>query len=634
MASVSNLFTCPHCSRAIHFDSEIVNHMFCTCGNAVYLNGEGGIELKYIPAITVANDLIQPGTEGAWRGRKFIVTGRFRTWFNENVFNYWTLDFNDGKLYYLGEGYGLYGIYETLPNKYEVLSRELEVFSLDRKLSIAGLGEFRLLRKDDIRYWDAEGSFFLQDSKAPRVYEAMAEDAGVINIFESEKNVTQIFSVLPIEFDELQFSKLREVRQAGKVFVCTECNHENTVANYPYAQSWTCSNCTSMFHLVGATQVKRIGKPLRGTAPHIPLGQELILNNTTYTVVGFAWKEDTSGQTGSWKEYSLFNDKKGYAFLNESEGHWMLMKEQIGGLNIEPAHQAFYCLGKKFRLFSKYSYHILYAEGVFPGNVFNDSHTSYAYDYICPPEIWSLERNKDEGLTWFYGTYINPKELRKQGDFSLPQKSGVGMLQPGGSVDIPLLIKTTFALLIIAIAIHIFIGARTAEKVLINQSFSMSSSESSHTFVTNKFTLNKWKSNLEFEVYAPVDNSWFEVSASLVNAKTGDEYGIQQGVEYYHGYEGGENWTEGDQHETAYLNSIPAGTYFLRIEGQRDATVASYNGVSDFSVKVTYDVPMFRNLMITILILLIYPVIVVWVSNNTERNRWYGSPYSKFTYEN
>jgi hypothetical protein len=197
-----------------------------------------------------------------------------------------------------------------------------------------------------------------------------------------------------------------------------------------------------------------------------------------------------------------------------------------------------------------------------------------------------------------------------------------------------LLIKTTFALLIIAIAIHIFIGARTAEKVLINQSFSMSSSESSHTFVTNKFTLNKWKSNLEFEVYAPVDNSWFEVSASLVNAKTGDEYGIQQGVEYYHGYEGGENWTEGDQHETAYLNSIPAGTYFLRIEGQRDATVASYNGVSDFSVKVTYDVPMFRNLMITILILLIYPVIVVWVSNNTERNRWYGSPYSKFTYEN
>jgi len=140
----------------------------------------------------------------------------------------------------------------------------------------------------------------------------------------------------------------------------------------------------------------------------------------------------------------------------------------------------------------------------------------------------------------------------------------------------------------LAVIIHLFITNGFKEKVILEDTFELPDSLTSKTTTTRNFELDKWKSNLQFEMYAPVDNSWLDMEMTLVNVKTGEEYTINQGVEYYHGYDDGESWSEGDNREVFYLSSIPAGTYFLQLTSSWESiTKAKY-----FQLRVAYDVPM------------------------------------------
>jgi hypothetical protein len=146
---------------------------------------------------------------------------------------------------------------------------------------------------------------------------------------------------------------------------------------------------------------------------------------------------------------------------------------------------------------------------------------------------------------------------------------------------------------------------------------------------------------MRFDIAAPVDNSWFELNATLVNASTGKEYSLEKGVEYYHGYSEGEYWEEGSRNEAAFLSSIPQGRYYLQLQGIREPTYY-YNTSSDwqntafkeFHLTVTYDVQMERNLFICLLAFLIFPFIQYKIVDYYERSRWRNSPHTTYNYEN
>ena len=42
-------------------------------------------------------------------------------------------------------------------------------------------------------------------------------------------------------------------------------------------------------------------------------------------------------------------------------------------------------------------------------------------------------------------------------------------------------------------------------------------------------------------------NSWLETDLTLTNVETGEAVGVQNGLEYYFGVEGGESWSEGSK---------------------------------------------------------------------------------------
>lgn len=632
MGTITNLYTCPTCSRSIAFGSPVNNMAVCTCG-AVWERRQERLEPLVLPIIDHSEDYIRPGTTGTWQGKTFIVTGRFRAWFDETVYNYWSIDMGDSRKWYLGEGYGLYAIYELRESA--IIDRHaLQRMKGANRIMLEANQSFDMTRRCNGRYLDIEGAFYKPGgTQKVSTYEC-AGGIKKVEIFEYAPDEIEVYTLHPVAVTTLNLQHTRDTERTGKSFTCKTCGQATTVRTYPYAQSWVCT-CGDRYALQNTTQVKRSSENNGITTTcYFKLGSPVKLFDITYTVIGFASKVDYNDSSATWREYTLYNKIQGYVFLNESDGHWMLLREMQETPTVEDAKKhAFYYNNKEFEIFLQYRSRILYAAGEFPGNVFNDDYDALATDFISQPDIWSVEQHWIEGTTWYYGQYIDKSLLRKQAG-AMPYARGVAPAQEKMRADMPSIIRAMLVVLGLFILVQYATVSTNSEQELLNNTFTLSDSTVTQTFISDTFKLKKWKSNLEFEIAAPVDNTWFELNATLVNAATGDEYSLEQGIEYYHGISDGESWSEGSTRESAYLSSIPAGTYFLQISSSRDMNVTSENTVRDFSLRVVNDSPMYRNFWLIGLIIILWPVIMLIMNHYYEKERWRHSPYSKFSYEN
>jgi Domain of unknown function (DUF4178) len=360
-------------------------------------------------------------------------------------------------------------------------------------------------------------------------------------------------------------------------------------------------------------------------APAIPPGTTGLLLDIPYEVMGYTQKEEKNIYKSQWREYTLYNPQQGYAFLSEYDGHWILLKERTDcPVLFHKKEKNFNFDKKEFLLFNTYKYNVTSARGEFPHHIFNNGDTECS-EYIHPPEIWIQEKDPKEGIRWFNGHHISHVDVKKAFSVQyMPLRTGTGAVQPG-SMRNSQLIRGTFVALLVLVLSNFLTNIDKKEQVLFDQYFTFPDSSNTLQIVTPHYELDKRRSNLRFDVYADVSNSWFELNATLVNVKTGKQYNLEKGVEYYHGYSDGESWSEGSSREVAYFTRVPAGTYFLEMAGMRESGL---NQANHFSLKITYDVPSMRNLWIVLILFLSWPLIKFLLIRFTETARWRNSPYA------
>ncbi|MBN9298812.1 MAG: DUF4178 domain-containing protein [Filimonas sp.] len=625
----TGLYACPDCGKTITYRNNETRLNVCTCGTIVNRLESDDLVKKYYYLIQEHTDLIQVGTTGKYDGRKFEVLGRFRMWFEDSAYNYWTIVFEDNSLAYLAEGYGLYAILRRttfLPVKTAALLALKAGDSIQLKTQAP---DYLLQRKDFCKRLDVQGEIWMPECNDQISLFELASITGFrAAIFEFLPGYLAGYDVAYTSFDDLHLAHINEEPLQGKDFNCPKCKEAIRVKTFPYAQSCGCVKCGTRFSLVNTTTFQTSGKDKNNKNDlDIPLGVTGKIKGIEYEVIGYALKKDPEGYL--WKEYTLHNKREGYAFLSEFNGNWIYVREKGEAPVLSDLQTNDFTYGKEpFKLYNRYSISLVDVAGEFPYNIFDAVETKSA-EFISPPEVWIYEKTKGN-ICWFLGEHITPKDVEKAYPFPLPYKNGTGMVEPTGYVNPNTLISITIVAVLIMIAVHLGINMTHDPKTIVNSSYQLTDTTTASSFVTEPFTLTKWRSNLEFEISADVDNSWFEMSASLVNAKTNEEFSLEQGVEYYHGYEDGETWSEGGRVERAYLSSIPAGTYFLRIEGSRDTN--PMNKISSFFVTITNDVAMDRNLLIFIIPLLIWPAFKLFRMNQSERSRWSNSNFSPFTH--
>ena len=117
-------------------------------------------------------------------------------------------------------------------------------------------------------------------------------------------------------------------------------------------------------------------------------------------------------------------------------------------------------------------------------------------------------------------------------------------------------------------------------------------------------------------------------SLALINEQTGQAWDVGREVSYYHGYDDGESWSEGDRETKVTLPTIPSGRYYLRVEPDSDetSTPASYD------ITIKRDVPRYVWYVLAFLALFTWPVLrsfrgATAGGSKFERQRWANSDY-------
>jgi hypothetical protein len=91
--------------------------------------------------------------------------------------------------------------------------------------------------------------------------------------------------------------------------------------------------------------------------------------------------------------------------------------------------------------------------------------------------------------------------------------------------------------------------------------------------VSEAFEIGADTDMLKIDLYAGVNNSWSWLEVDLLNAEDGKSIGyVAQEVQYYHGVEGGESWSEGDHEWSQTFRAPKPGRYKLALtveEGDR-----------------------------------------------------------------
>ncbi len=457
---------------------------------------------------------------------------------------------------------------------------------------------------------------------------------------------------------------------------CPKCKRSVTLYDASSCKYFICKYCKSYvsyseegFHLVHTVAPKCTRAPL------IPLGSQAEFNRLPYKVIGYIEKVE-HGTKYYWREYMLYNYTKGYAFLSEYRGQWNF----IAGAEHFPELEKVYsdehgaeCNGIEYSLFNKYTPLITGIRGEYDWDILNEKVNSS--EFIAPPYLLVKEQDKKTQsiVNWYKGEYMEAREIAEAFKIPLadfPPKLSVQPNEPSVHYARWKSISwiTPFIILLVLV-VALIMSIDRPSTVIFDEVLPLSTgapvnkdtvkasgtidtairfgvtdsainSQNANQYVpdadrniefkpikTQAFKVNN-ATPLEFDISSGVDNNWAEATIVLVNDKTNETWEVTKSIEYYHGYEDGESWSEGDQRAHMLLSGIPKGTYHLNVY-----PFAGNRSVANIRIIITENVILWRNIFITLLFLCIYPLYCWYRMQNFEKQRWMNSDYSPYDTE-
>lgn len=358
------------------------------------------------------------------------------------------------------------------------------------------------------------------------------------------------------------------------------------------------------------------------TKPVLNVGQKGVLNGIEYTVTGVVVKK--VGRIYYWREYILTAQENEQLYLSETDGHWILLRKVDDKYDVSGYPETYNYNDRWMNLYDYDDPTTVMAAGFFDFDVTPKSQRMI--EYIDPPYIYSVEETgKDQAV--YFGEHINKSIVKKAfGIKFMPYTSGVGIVQPF-AINIRKMAITFCCVAVLILVSHLIIYSGRQSTTVVKEALSFSES-GGKDFVTKPFTLEGGSAPLTISVHSDVNNSWASVQVALINEKTSDEVYANKDIEYYHGYESGEHWSEGDTNENFNICGVSAGTYHLVITPQKAPEDSNNNFIS---VEAEWNKPSVWNMVIPIIIMLVVTVVCYYLGVYFEQRRWADSSYSPYS---
>ena len=426
-------------------------------------------------------------------------------------------------------------------------------------------------------------------------------------------------------------------RAAAKVsahhVACVQCGGSLELRAPDAALRVTCPYCAAILdvnqgHL---SYLRTLDKRTELLSPDIPLGTTAEFEGKTLTVIGSLERSVLVDEVRyAFTEYLLYQPELGYRWLVESAGHWSYVTPLAAGA-VDNGLAGVRHENRRFRHFQTAIARVDRIFGEFTWRVELGEKAEMA-DHVAPPYMLSSESGQGE-IQWSLGRWLSPEELGKKltapgqkSGLGLPASTGIAPHQPyrhTGLLTRAALLGGVLLVAGIAIAatspnrpVSVTFGEPAAPPVDPTSTAIDPGAAAAVVLFSEPFELRG--KNVEVRLDSTLDNAWLFVSGDLVNDDTGLVTSFERALERYAGVEDGESWSEGSDHETVHLPSVPAGRYVLRIEKQWSP------GSSPPLLQVTVHEGVFRgmHLLVALVALLAIPLLVGIHRFLFERRRW------------
>jgi hypothetical protein len=652
---------CPACGASVSFKTGSSIVVVCDFCHSVVARTDRALEdLGKVAEIADTGSPLDIGLKGKHHGVAFELTGRAQLGHEAGgVWDEWYAAFSDGRWGWLAEAQGrFYLTFEVsfsepgaIPSFESLqLGQPAAAIPVSVPLVVAEKGTARTVAaKGEIPWRLVPGETY--------AYADLSGPNGAFATIDYGEAPPLLFVGRELTLAELGIAGARapereEKRTAAAQLSCPNCGGPLELRAPDRSERVTCPNCSSLLDIdQGQLKFLKALKPGK-YQPAIPLGAEGQLAEGKFNVIGFAMRSVTFDQTYYWTEYLLYNPQIGFRWLVQSDDHWSFVKSVPPGEVSEGFKSATF-QGKEFKLFQDATATVEYVGGEFYWKVMVGERAR-AIDYVRPPEMLSIELTNivpqkvyasfgKTAINWSYqekgqpasgeincslGAYLTPEEVEKAfGVSDLTRPTNVAPNQPNSFKGLE---KYWAVFLGLTLLLGIVFLATGARRQVFDQSFqfqALPNADGTQTVFSDSFTLAGRK-NISVIATSNVDNSWIYFEGDLINQDTGLVQPFALPVEYYHGVEDGESWSEGDQTTTTYLSALPAGTYTLRLEGQWEKW---QQPSPSFSVQLVQGVPRIGHLLVVLIVISLIPAYAVLRRFLFEKRRWQDSMYTTFS---
>ena len=401
---------CPGCGAPVEFKSAQSTHAVCGyCQSTVVRNGDVLSRIGKMAELFDDHSPLQLMASGRitldGQEQSFTLIGRLQYKTEAGVWTEWAAFLPDGSIANLGEDNGSYVFTRPSP-----AGRDLPEAARFRvgmttavngqPYSVAFSGQAQLIAaQGELAQLPPLGQLF-------DLVELRSSGGEVLSITYTQDppHVERGRAVL-LEDLHLQGLKDESAKdEKGRQFNCPHCGAPVQV-QLATTKSLTCGSCASIIDLGsgvgGELRSAEQDEPVR---PIIPLGTKGQLQGVHWQVVGFQHRmgvEPGDDEHFGWSEYLLYNQKRGFAFLVDSEEGWSMVRPTTGAPQLASNGRSATYMGTKYELKYTYEAETTYVLGEFYWQVTRGQKTSNR-DFASAKGLLSMEQTPNE-VTWSSG---------------------------------------------------------------------------------------------------------------------------------------------------------------------------------------------------------------------------------------
>jgi hypothetical protein len=351
----------------------------------------------------------------------------------------------------------------------------------------------------------------------------------------------------------------------------------------------TCKYCGSVLDIENEYRVLSQFKKVPLPDSPFRIGMRGSIKGVEFTIIGMVAYSCVKGVSigeDTWIDFMLHSPTHGYAWLSYEGGNVIFSRQTrklpSSNLLLLNPKDKFKFDGESYQFYEYYRAYVTYVQGELTYIAKKDD-LIHIYDAINPPFGLTLERSYGE-LSYSISEYLDTQEVYKSFDIkSEPVKyPSFNPLKPFSSPKLKAFSYTSAFFAVVTFILMVVLSISFNGKLVKESSFSGKMAQI-------PFHIDDTSHLVQIDIEANVDNSWVYYDISVIDSENEEIYSIGKEISYYHGYEGGESWSEGSTDESAYIKLDKAGDYtLLFIAPENPSGVYTHVKIRENVIRVIY----------------------------------------------